>query len=924
MDCINCKFKVQYGFQLEEHLKNSSRCQQKYFNFYKKKSLSELLSHLFQCIYCNLDHGCYLIPHLRKSANCRASYARRFKIEAVGESLINKIAAQIRNIKRNSFSSRQQETRRQERTGLKNFLVETKLGKSVFKCETCKLVGTSFQVEELSVDKRRLCKNCQENIMEQEDRQLFLKGTCVTKDDQDRLFLAPENGIQLNEDADTTISFLIPTAPLTELQIENFSRNPIKPPTDLIHKKTIYIEDLYDLTYENEFKKLQDNLKFSHVLPGDIYDGVGKKIVLERNKKFVSSKIVGTPEYFDRAKSNFQTVVSQLGSIFFLTTVEIPDFSLGVCATQMHSENRNDIKIDSTLHEDCRILYHVHKSHGPEELCPNDCEIVNLEDYLQGMNRVNIVTVGANLNYSTQKFRKFISYILLNEKSRLCTEYYDGTISFPVGRKCMVGKIVTWPKFLHKINSKIALRESITEETIKEYINEVEASITNTLDPLVLADKFSLKRYQSHYVSSLALKYQLCDDIVQLPSSATFLKRKVGVSPENTNSLLSEYKKFLDIMQKELLLEERYSKTVDEWLVEVEEKIVLGITLIKEEKVILLEMKTCLLIFEYEDFVDSLLSNGYSVFSSVYHTALTAMDKPTLCVVLKTEKLHNSFVKWYSPEYLNAMQSKVNIEIVGDSQILAIEKIKNGGHIEPQLPYDHSLKCYEVNHIVVSVMEAGLRLDPSKGFIHSNCTPVFVNTSKNVKLKFKKAVGDDHTNHYQELNNTEWYEIHKSQLDHYFDIEDELSHDLCLYQFIAMFEQQKNTGHEDEPTEDENPPMMVTTNDNWEEVYLPRKIITKSGIIFKRRSKPKILCYPNPKDEEEKMFSDILLFLPHNDKNVYKWTKEELEIIYDSCDVIHGVDGKGKPLTKIESTKKKLFQTYLSENLPHAVYIDID
>ena len=192
-------------------------------------------------------------------------------------------------------------------------------------------------------------------------------------------------------------------------------------------------------------------------------------------------------------------------------------------------------------------------------------------------------------------------------------------------------------------------------------------------------------------------------------------------------------------------------------------------------------------------------------------------------------------------------------------------------------------------------------------------------------MKFLKAKGEDHSSHFKETDDQTWFEIYKSNLDHYYDING--VGPICSFDFLFWYKKCAETEedeHEDEDCDIESDddkickPFMALCNDDWEgkEILLPETIKLTSGDIFVRRKSPKFITFPTAKSEEDLKFSELILFRPHrNREEIENLSSDEIQALWMEKDCFPDYDGLGQAKTKIQTVKNNILKTMSIVNL---------
>ena len=835
--------------------------------------------------------------------------------------------------------SRTKERRQSERSqfGLRAFTKKTLLCPSTFKCEKCHTVGSKKQVfNRIPEDDNLLCKQCFLGNAEDSQVEQFIKNIGFSVIDSFG-FLTPEPTFAEVEEDTNFCGALLPVAALPK-ECE-FERPPISQQLKVknIYSGVMKYRDHYDSIYENECKKIKDAIDFNAVQPGFITDLENRVIVLTETLASLAT-VTGTDDYFERRKSDLLNVIMEAGAVFIVTELEIPNVSIGAFASQLAANG--DLKIEANVEdgEECNMIYKVHINHGPAEECPEDCEILELGEFLRVVQNVHDhLSITTIAKYVQHIFRQYLSKIICDPNSTLFSSTYEGNLKFDIeSRTRTKAVIVTWPESFNELNEKIGKRMKITEEDIEKYVTFVDAVLTRSTDKEMLQNRFGLDDSTASRLAELAVLHQLrqrVDECFQLPSQVTLVKRESKLDKCEQIELRKQYNILLSIMEAKLLDLDNLQIETETWLYGIESET--GFKLVINENILHLSFTEDLELsfpYEEEDIEDLMRKHGLTQFGALYHRALTFTSKSSLDVVLRSGYLLDAHVKPFHPTYLLSSRSSVTSHIIGGEQISAVEKLVYKG-TDLSVPDDHPLKKYEDNHRILHMLETLFRYDRNLKFTKSNIKPQFVNTNRRRKMKFMKSKGEDHSSHFKVKNDPTWFEIHKSNLDHYYDIPEEVG-PICSFDFLFWFKKCSDSEEDDDDDDDNGDnddgdyedgdkgprPFMALCNDDWEgkEILLPDIIKLTSGDIYVRRKSPKFISFPSANNEEDKKFRDLIMFRPHrNRREIENLSSDEVEALWKEKDYFPDYDGLGQAKTKVQTIKNRIIKTMSEVNLNH-------
>ena len=939
--CHHCPEELMSGLDLLNHLKSSQHCCEKYTTHKSSPPLGVIFKQ-FGCLFCGLKKGKSLRVHLEDSLfNCKIEFCKFFNIAAHGD-VTEQIMRKVINSKRMNYPSRNPENRRQEnpstkkKKGFKRFLKETAVGPSIYFCSLCGISGTRRQIINVNQELKQ-CRNCQNGVPEPEDTEPFINSKYSIVDFSG--MIGPEEGINslANERFSTAL------LPSSYFSLEEFSF-PRVPNSNQKHVRDIYrglmnYAEVYPLIYEQEVKKVTD-CNISAILPGRI-SNLQKREIQLYNPPIQTSKIPGTDDYYHRGQVDVLHAISQIGPIFLMTEVNIQNKPLALFATAFlldaNGRLRLDVIFDSGTHE---ASYKVHLSHTPEEECPEDCLIQDLQSLIDSIKDADKkVSLATSANCIQNFFIKFYNLMICDPDSLLYSSLYDANMQFPLDASFSRATVASWPEQLTILNQKIAQNDILTRNDVNNFLNYVDSVLTTSVSVSYLQDQFNLDPEVANEVSKLAQKHQLKRDLEkcqQMPSIMTMVKQESKL--ENKEEISKLFNSFLDFMEIKLLCLEMIQLEMDpeSWLMTVEEESGFQIYVIDDFIHLMLSPQVCYhidnsvhlvhppeftLVFPFKPETQDLIENhGLTLFQGLYHRALSFSLISSLQVIHKSTMLLDAFILPYSPSYILAARSSVTSYFVGENQKAAVKKLKCTPKSPNFAPGD-PLEIFATNHKQVTLMESIYRYDRNKSLSKSNVKPIFINISKQRRLKFIKSKGENPSKLFK--SGSDFYEIFEDNYDKYL-LKKISSGKICCYEFLAWFNKSgddsedrdngddgddgENGGDGDNGESSEGPKMSLT-NDDWLgcEVQLPLKIELTNGDTYIRRKKQKIVSFPDTRsDPEAAMFRDIILFKHHTSREeLENLTTAEILNIYNEKDIFPEENFNGKQLTKIETVRTR-------------------
>ena len=625
----------------------------------------------------------------------------------------------------------------------------------------------------------------------------------------------------------------------------------------------------------------------------------------------------------------------QAGPLFLVTELSIPYYSDAAYCTQLLLDNKFKVDIVNTDGVG-ETIYKVHLEHTNNEVCSDDCEPVDLKDFVKDHYNLEEGTIA---NYTNHVYMNFVKLIICDTNSEVYPKYFDSNIQFKVNEnesKCIVA---TWPVCMDKFNMKMANDEDIS---VDEYTKFIDSILTTSMNSDEIMHVFDLTQEEAEDVADLAEKHQFVkedDNCMQLPSMITM----VLVAPRKRNFPTGEcgveYRNLRNHMEARILClsEEELNEDVETWLYRIEEEETFRIE--RNGQTISVVSEDLDINIPEDDEIEVMMEeHGFNLLQAVYHRSLNFSKFSSLDIVLKSSCVGSAFVRPYWPRYLQATRSKVVTTVIGSNYSDVACRLKCGHPSLMTVPGD-LLDSFSDSHKQVPNIEAIFRFDKNKGLTYSNMKPVFVNMRRNKKMKFIIAKTTDVSKHYREPNRSTMYELFEDLYDLYFKIPAGYKK-ASFFQLVAEFKKhgredeaeeggddddddEEGEDHEaededDEPEQDDDERDEVggtdvaMCNDDRDNgvLKLPERMKLENGVILKRRKKPKIVSYPEfDLESDDKMLQDLMLFRPHKKGEYENLTSAELRQLYYETDRVPSVSGLGRSLTKIETVRKRTVNT---------------
>jgi hypothetical protein len=312
----------------------------------------------------------------------------------------------------------------------------------------------------------------------------------------------------------------------------------------------------------------------------------------------------------------------------------------------------------------------------------------------------------------------------------------------------------SWPNFLKELNRKLANSGELEADIIEDVLTNIEMSVTTSLNVDEITRCFHLSKRTAEEVVQLANVNQHhhhegnpCPDCFPsyLPSNLTMMT--VDSDSDNWECIKNAFKEELAKLPKEMYGLDS-NESLEGFLVMLKE--IPGFRL---GQVGLDNYR--LKLPGHPDFdikVDEIFRNilnriGNDELSAVFHRSMSCSSEPGVEFVLKRPLLKNCQVLAYHPLVLLAAKSRVQINICGKGQEVAVQDVVSP---ERNLPEE----------------EVWL-IDPKKKLIKRNTKTTFVNTNIDKRLKIMKPTFSDPLNNFIDIEDGKELKIIKDMHDMY-------------------------------------------------------------------------------------------------------------------------------------------------------------
>jgi hypothetical protein len=904
-DCIFCdKFVEAQNFV--KHLKKEKLCRTLYLRSHKLKSLDSLLLRLFSCEFCCVKKRIVFRKHLEENKRCMDGYKSKLK-----ENDLEKLCKKIVALKRAILPSRAAAARalvykKEETEILMNKSTAMSLNDhrdnvmlSNFKlCVVCKSNFGMLSAREIRPNED-LFENLELGLSSKQClrrfQKFFLCNGCERKMDEPREIVNFEDQLKLGEISSGDQIKFVPAEVAGDLgpQSVTEARISLMFPTNMdaldtikqlhkvkgrgdhvgmIYKTENKTRETIFALYENEISKYKKEKESEEIFVASVKDPVTKEL---GNVDKLSScrRIPFSEDWFVQQKNDIKFMIDQLGSYSVAFKLCLPQVCPEVIATCLIQDGYT-VSVDQqgSANGEVKLLYKVHLDHKSDKDCSEECvNKVDLDDYIANGNfdlsSLGNMYVGTYVSSVNQKLNSIAKNLIQAPASDLYSEHFHLLLIFSAsGEASIVGTI--WPKVLEEINLKVALNKGVPT-MIKELKEFVERSLATTCDARLLRSRFYLSETEAAEVSSLAKEHQfhLCDtkecsacSSVDLPSLETIIKE--SCSDKNWTAAVKFKVKMENHLNLLSLPEKKCTSTFD-WLDKCFETVTGDISDDLDILTVTFHEDLTQLVFEIDERLSSYLEEySEAPLTGVYHYAISCSSgNDKVSVVYKRIKILECFIQPFSPFFMKACNSSSTFHVVNNSRLF-----------EDLISVDTSVKVPEIKnpkilftHKMISLEEAVVLMDKTKKRSKSSTVVQWVNAKANRKAVVKKVNDRSEENFSVEGCGLQFRLLENNISRHFGRINEEglvLAETCSWYDYVGKVKSEELF----KVYADSNIPRSEVPCVNSEET-LPNFILCRNQDVLQKRSKKKILAYPQPRSEYNKMYSRCLLFLPLASEN---------------------------------------------------------
>ena len=676
-------------------------------------------------------------------------------------------------------------------------------------------------------------------------------------------------------DPTSKISFPISSESLdlfpTDLQLKSQTAFQIQ---KLLHNGNDLDIDTLSTLYEHQLNKYKKSKARQDLFVGKVLSEESRTL---KSAKLCSSdkKLSGSSAWSSKQESDVLWKMYQLGSFALCIKVDIP-FNPSTMASVLTQEGKViSVEMIAGVSQEFKRVYQVHKNHEAGTECTAHCEKVNLEEFLQE-NEINMALTTRNVStYASASnifFKSYISNIIKSPASSLFSEdYHFQTVFNDDGSLKVVG--VTWPEKMKKMNL-IKVDGSISENDVKaiqkDYLELVGNNILTTSEVDVLREKFHMSETEAQEIAALVAKHQIhfcqscprCED-PELPS----LEQSLTVTSNDLRNIATTTKlrNFFVRKLKNLSLEDLETLGTEEWVEELSELV--ENSEINENNVWSLQIED----EEFELSVDEVLTSLIHKYqlcplAAAYQYCIICVASPEVIkVILKRGRLIEAYTEPYNPFYLKAANSPISMKTVQGGR--DFQNFKHRG----KNPFSYP-PAGLLHHSNISLAEVVCLTDEVIKNVKTSSSIDYVYTGPDVMSLFKKVDRKTDKSYSVDGQANMFLELQESKVTRYFQRLNGL--DLLLSEFVVFYDflgDEKSEAQYEVYREKLDKIEDSTEISVMGKEALPELIIIESGSVFKKRSKAKFLEYPEfDVDSYEYRYSQVLLFgynLNHEDFN---------------------------------------------------------
>ena len=932
----HCRYccRVRGRTDLEKHLKESDVCLNLYLRELRVRSLDAVLMKLFPCLGCDKTGKFYITQHLRQSQQCLQVYQERFHVQDIGS-----LTKKLRNLSRQSQSSRQNLSRKLENqkaqskvsstktiseaindykrnTALSNWRYCCRCGGNFLESGVSELDQTSSEFDSMKLaekpelrrmNKYFLCLVCSQSNIGVVDSQIVTKPILkITRRENDGTqIMVPDfdSNIDLPEEAleESIRKIYIPSnikcIDLTD--VSNIKKEPG------ILQKVYRCNDvnvsLLSAMYVTQYSKFKSRMLHAERFVGTVAEMQERK--LSHVKPIVDdSDIRGSDSWEVKKMNGLSSRFRQFGDCCIAVEILIDFDNIETVATSFLVQGLCvSVSFLGDQNYDLQTKYSLHDHNSGSDCNPN-CHPADLEELLQQpdvrnkrlsqqFNPVFIASV-------YQKLHFFVELLVKSPSFDLHSEEYSFDVEFGDNDAKISGFL--WPKAcadFSRLKSESTLTGTSLEEGKADLLSFLTKTLLTTVDHMVLKQKMKMTEEEVTDLVDLIKKVQLDFNTKNpvLPSLETSFK----FLPHGDSSLnIRGSKTLLNLIKEDLVnlsQDEKKSLSVIDWL-----EVVLSNTEFElTNERVSIKIKSELINFKLDERLKSLMDKFGETLGLYQYCVTCATDRwNENKVVMQKSDIIESFVHSYNPTLLRALRTRVKA-----NQLCGIIDVENISRNEDEHLEEAQVSLLE-SHSLVSTLQLFSFMDSNK-IKEMNSSPIeFVNCKSDQPVHFRR-IHEKNDNCFELEGEGKFFELlgsniirHKLRMN---------CRDLILAELAIMYDyigkSQSAELYDVYKNNLSKIPKSTTASILDDQIVLPTLILCENQQVMKLRKNPKVLSFPNFCEESDDFkLCKVMLFYPTMPGAVI--AKEDVSNYYYSTPRDGPVDARGDRLTLIEINER--------------------
>ena len=679
----HCKFCSEYVNRknLERHLKANSHCEALYMGLFKVNSLNAVLVSCFPCLNCSKTGDFSLKVHLNHNKQCFSYYKEKFKVENQKE-----LSQKIKNLKRQSYNSRQPANRKLFENSIKyeSVTVTEAINKyrrsialanyrlccicfghyvesSTFEIKPDNQLFTDLNLEENAQVKRMnkfyMCQNCQ--ISKVEKKEILLKPKLNSLEINNKTVFFPNDGDELTEPENIEIeNENLVLIPKDIYQLSKVDKHPIN-----IYKCKLLTNETISTMYNNQLYKYYRKKVFTEMFEGTIASEDEKLVT--NMKPIIDYRDIRASQAWENSKEQgIKSRFQQFGQAAVAISYKVPIINPETVATALLIQGEVvTLQFEGNNNFDLKTRYFLH-NHKVEIDCNATCDKRELlDENIESISFLRSRFLPVYVSTLSQRMKAIVTCLIKNKNCQLyADEYYVG-VNFSNEEAATIHALL-WTKTCDEFNEDIS-KSSVTNEynTNTSYLEYIQSTIKTTSNINVLKSELNITETEADILSKKIKKYQVGKinnllENLQLPSLECILTKK---PPQKATSNMYQSKQFIKTFQNILNLnstQEKKELTTLKWLENLREQSNITIT----ERTIEFQINDLDIEFIKEERLTTFIDK-FGDFEGLYHYALSCKEQENE-VIYKRIHLIESFTLPYNIDLLRAVNQTVEVKSV--------------------------------------------------------------------------------------------------------------------------------------------------------------------------------------------------------------------------------------------------------------------